>query len=116
MTNQPKLDELTERMSKMISKKTRQVRRIRRALAIAWIIVVALFFVGGFMEISRGRSLLTQSLAVIVQPMLLIAVILTVSWYVRSVDIRFVHMQAALSTIQEGLDALLKKPTDMQQQ
>jgi uncharacterized membrane protein (DUF485 family) len=112
MTNQTNMDELTERMNDMIKKKSRQVRRIRQVVAVAWILFVCLFLVGAFIETFLGRSVSTQTLAIIARAMLLIAVILTISWYVRSVDIRLTRMQAALSTIQDGLDALLKQPTD----
>ena len=115
MNNQAKLDKLTERMNDMIAKKSRQVRRIRRVVAIVWILFVCLLLVGGLIETFRGRSVTTQTLAIIARAMLLIAGFLTVSWYIRSVDIRFVRMQAALSTIQDGLDALLKQPTDKPQ-
>jgi F0F1-type ATP synthase assembly protein I len=115
MNNQTKLDEFTERMNDMIAKKSRQVRRIRRVVVVAWILFVCLLLVGAFIETFQGRSVSTQTLAIIARAMLLIAGFLTVSWYVRSVDIRFVRIQAALSTIQEGLDALLKQPTDKPQ-
>jgi F0F1-type ATP synthase assembly protein I len=115
MNNQTKLDELTERMNNMIMKKSRQVRRIRRVVAAAWILFVCLLLVGAFIETFKGHSVSTQTLAIIARAMLLIAGFLTVSWYVRSVDIRFVRMQAALSTIQDGLDELLKQSTDKPQ-
>jgi uncharacterized membrane protein (DUF485 family) len=115
MNNQTKLDEFTERMNDMIAKKSRQVRRIRRVVVVAWILFVCLLLVGAFIETFQGRSVSTQTLAIIARAMLLIAGFLMVSWYVRSVDIRFVRIQAALSTIQEGLDALLKQPTDKPQ-
>jgi uncharacterized membrane protein len=115
MNNQTKLDEFTEWMNDLIAKKSRQVRRIRRVVVVAWILFVCLLLVGAFIETFQGRSVSTQTLAIIARAMLLIAGFLTVSWYVRSVDIRFVRIQAALSTIQEGLDALLKQPTDKPQ-
>lgn len=115
MNSQTKIDELTERMNNMIMKKSRQVRRIRRVVAVAWILFVCLLVAGAFIEKFQGRSVSTQTLAIIARAMLLIAGFLTVSWYVRSVDIRFARVQAALSTIQDGLDALLKQPTDKPQ-
>jgi F0F1-type ATP synthase assembly protein I len=115
MNNQAKLDKLTERMNDMIKKKSRQVCRIRRVVVAAWILFVCLLLVGAFIETFQGHSVSTQTLAIIARAMLLIAVFLTVSWYVRSVDIRFARIQAALSTIQDGLDALLKQPTDKPQ-
>lgn len=115
MNNQIESDKLTERMNNMIEKKSRQVRRIRQVVAVAWIIFVCLLLVGGFIEKFQGRSVSTQTLAIIARAMLLIALFLTVSWYVRSVDIRFTRMQEALSTIQDGLDALLKQTTNKPQ-
>jgi F0F1-type ATP synthase assembly protein I len=115
MNNQAKLDKLTERMNDMIKKKSLQVRRIRRVVVATWILFVCLLVVGAFIETFQGRSASTQTLAMIARAMLLIAGFLTVSWYVRSVDIRFVRIQAALSTIQDGLDTLLKQPTDKSQ-
>lgn len=115
MTDQAKINELTERMDNMITKKSRQVRRIRRVVTIAWIFFVCLLAVGALLETFQGRSQATQIMAYIAQPMLLIAVFLTVSWYVRSVNLRFTRMQTVLSTIQDGLDTLLKQSTDKPQ-
>ena len=115
MNDQAKVNELTERITAMIAKKSCQVRRIRRVVAVAWILFLGVLLVGAFMEAFQGRSVSTQTLAVIARTTLLIAGFLTVSWYVRSVDLRFARMQAALSTIQEGLDTLLKRPTDKSQ-
>ncbi|MHC4434587.1 MAG: hypothetical protein ACYTBS_22340 [Planctomycetota bacterium] len=112
MTDQAELDKLTERVNDMIEKKSRQVRRMRRVVAIAWTLFACLLFAGGFIEIFRGRSGTTQVMAFVAQGVVLIAIVLTVSWYVRSVDMRFLRVQAALSTIQDGLDALLKRSTD----
>lgn len=111
-TDQAELEKFTERINDMIAKKSRQIRRIRWVVCVAWTLFVCLLLVGGFIEVFRGRSELTQVLAFIARPMLLIAVILTVSWYVRSVNMRFLRVQTALSTIQDGLDALLKQSTD----
>jgi uncharacterized membrane protein YcjF (UPF0283 family) len=112
MTDQAELDKLTERVNDMIEKKSRQVRRMRRVVAIAWTLFACLLFAGGFIEIFRGRSGTTQVMAFVAQGVVLIAIVLTVSWYVRSVDMRFLRVQAALSTIQDGLDALLRRSTD----
>jgi hypothetical protein len=112
MTDQAELDKLTERVNDMIEKKSRQVRRMRRVVAIAWTLFACSLFAGGFIEIFRGRSGTTQAMAFVAQATLLIAIVLTVSWYVRSVDMHFLRVQAALSTIQDGLDALLKRSTD----
>ena len=112
MTDQAELDKLTERVNDMIEKKSRQVRRMRRVVAIAWTLFACLLYAGGFIEVFRGRSGTTQVMAFVAQGMVLIAIVLTVSWYVRSVDMRFLRVQAALSTIQDGLDALLKRSTD----
>ena len=109
-TNQVKLDKLTERMNEMITKKSHQVRRMRRIVMIAWSLFICLFVVGAFIESFCGHSATTQTLAMIARAMLLIAGFLTISWYVRSVDIRFVRIQTALTTIQDGLDALLEQP------
>ena len=83
---------------------------MKRIVMITWSLFVCLLVVGAFIESFCGHSVTTQTLAMIAQALLLIAGFLTVSWYVRSVDIRFVRMQTALTTIQDGLDALLEQP------
>jgi hypothetical protein len=111
--DQADLDNLTERINSMITKKTHQVQRIRRTVFLAWVLFGCLFLAGGFIETTQDSSLLTQTLGLIavgaIPALLWVSVILTISWFVRSVDLRFERIQLALSTVQEALDALTKQ-------
>lgn len=95
--------DLERRIMMLIEKKRRQIRRIRVAVAVAWGTVAALLVGGGVMESVVGHSVVTSSLAVVAPAMLTIALFLTVSWYVRSVSLRFDTVQQALAAIQERL-------------
>ena len=115
--------DLERKIMMLIEKKQHQIRRIRVAVAVAWGTVAALLVGGGVMEsvpeLQRrildavvpgisgmdiaGHDVVTSSLAVLAGPMLTIALFLTVSWYVRSVSLRFDTVQQALAAIQERL-------------
>jgi ABC-type multidrug transport system fused ATPase/permease subunit len=108
--DQADLDQLTERINSMITKKTLQVRRIRWAVLIAWVLFMCFELFGG--RILASQHLVAQAILFYVAwILLLISVVLTISWYVRSVDLRFERVQAALSRIQEALDDLVKQST-----
>ena len=86
-----------------IEKKHRQIRRLRWVVVSVWIGLVALFVAGGVTEATAGRGVVTSTVAAIAQAMLLIALFLTVSLYVRSVSLRFAVIQQALAAIQDRL-------------
>jgi len=88
----------------LIDKKRRQVRRIRWAVGIAWVVLLAVCIVGGTMELSAGDRLVSASIAWFARALLLVALFLTVSWYVRSVSLRFDIIQQALEAIQDRLE------------
>ena len=87
-----------------IENRKRQVRRIRYATGIAWGVVVIVFIVAMTIEVATGPSQVTRTLAVSLPSLLVIALFLTVSWYVRSVALRFDSVQQALAAIQSRLD------------
>ena len=89
--------DIERRVLMLIDKKRRQVRRIR------WI-------AGGTMELSGGDRLVSASIAWFARALLLVALFLTVSWYVRSVSLRFDIIQQALSIIQDRLEKNVREP------
>lgn len=95
---------LERRVLMLIDKKRRQVRRIRWAVGIAWVVLLAVCIVGGTMELSAGDRLVSASIAWFARALLLVALFLTVSWYVRSVSLRFDIIQQALGAIQDRLE------------
>jgi membrane protein YdbS with pleckstrin-like domain len=96
--------DLERRVLMLIDKKRRQVRRIRWAVGIAWAVLVAVCIAGGIVESSEADRLVSTGFAWFARALLLIALVLTVSWYVRSVSLRFDIVQQALSIIQDRLE------------
>ena len=101
--------DLERRVLMLIDKKRRQVRRIRWAVGIAWVVLLAACIVGGTMELSTGDRLVSASIAWFARALLLVALFLTVSWYVRSVSLRFDIIQQALLMIQDRLEKNLRE-------
>jgi hypothetical protein len=96
--------DLERRVLMLIDKKRRQVRRIRWAVGAAWVVLLGVCIVGGTMELSAGDRLVSASIAWFARALLLIALLLTVSWYVRSVSLRFDIIQQALAGVQDRLE------------
>ncbi|MHB8863261.1 MAG: hypothetical protein ACYC6N_12700 [Pirellulaceae bacterium] len=107
-TRQPQ--ELERRIFMLIEQKQRQIRRIRVVVAIAWILLVIVVAMGAVAE-GTSHRLLSSTLAMIARGVLLGALVLTVSWYVRSVSLRFDSIRQALAAIQDRLEGL-PKPED----
>lgn len=101
--------DLERRVLMLIDKKRRQVRRIRWAVGIAWGVFVAVCIAGGIVESSTADRLVSTSFAGFARALLLVALVLTVSWYVRSVSLRFDLVQQALSVIQDRLEKSLRE-------
>ena len=95
--------DLERRILMLIEKKRRQIHRIRIAVGVAWVVLAALMIAGGATEAVAGHGIVASSFAVVARAALLIAAILTVSWYVRSVSLRFDSIQQALAAIQDRL-------------
>lgn len=112
LIDQADSDQLIERINRMISKKTLQVQRIRWAVMIAWCLFICSELVCGRILFSQDQVVTRYILGYVAWVMLLISVVLTVSWFLRYVDLRFEKVQAALSAVQEALDALIKQSTD----
>ena len=93
----------------MIASEQRRVQRMKWVTIIAWCFLAAVFIVAGIVERAAGPNLVTRSAAVVSLGLLSIAVIFTVSWYARSVSLKFRQVQAALAHIQQQLEQLEKK-------
>jgi hypothetical protein len=86
-----------------IERKRRQVARMRIVVGIGWLALVLIMVAGGIAE-ATGWRILGSTLAVIARAALILAIFFTVSWYVRSVSLRFDSVQQALAAIQERLE------------
>jgi len=89
----------------ILARDTARVRRMKHVTVFSWLLVIASFIVVGILEAVPGsRKELWMLIAIIVvQPLLLIAVVFTISLYVRSRTLNMRQIQATLSDIQEQL-------------
>ena len=94
---------LERRIAMAIERKRRQVARMRIVVGIGWLALVLIMVAGGIAE-ATGWRILGSTLAVIARAALILAIFFTVSWYVRSVSLRFDSVQQALAAIQERLE------------
>lgn len=101
--SEERIEALERRIMMTIKKKRRQVNRMRWAVGTAWGLLLVLIIIGGFFELTRGNSILTSTMAVVAQATFVIALFLTVSWYVRSVSLRFDSVQQALAAIYDQI-------------
>ena len=95
--------DLERRTLMLIEKKRRQVRRMRWIVPAVWGTLAILFVIGAIIEAAVGHGAATSTIAVIMQATLVIALVLSVSWYVRNVSLRFDSIQQALAAIQDRL-------------
>ena len=97
----------------IIARDTHRVRRLKRIVIISWSVVVGCFVTGAFLCAREGALfygassdeiwLWTRVLAVALRPFLLIAIILTISLYIRSRTLTLRKIQARLAGIEEYL-------------
>jgi len=86
-----------------VERKRRQVARMRIVLAIGWLTLVLVIVAGGIAEAAEWR-ILGSTLGIVARAAFLLAVVFTISWYVRNVSLRFDSVQQALAAIQERLE------------
>jgi hypothetical protein len=96
----------------IIMKNTARVRRLKWLTIIIWILVVICFAVGAIIECNvRGiendtlykDTLLIAISSIIFQAILLIAIVLTVSFFIRSRSLTLQQIQNRLANIEEQL-------------
>ena len=96
---------LERRVFMSIDRQRRQVQRMKTAIIIAWGLLLLLLAGGGIVE-ALGLKLLASTLAVVARGALLLALVLTASWYYRSVSLQFDSVRQALAAIQDRLKDL----------
>jgi len=96
---------LERRVLMSIDRQRRQVQRMKTAIIIAWGLLLLLLAGGGIVE-ALGLKLLASTLAVVARGALLLALVLTASWYYRSVSLQFDSVRQALAAIQDRLKDL----------
>jgi membrane protein YdbS with pleckstrin-like domain len=94
--------ELERKLVMAIEKKRREVRHIRIAVVVAWLLLLCLVIAGGIIDYA-GHSLTAKTISAFAQACLIIALFLTVSWHVRSVSLRFTIISDTLAAIQNQL-------------
>lgn len=96
---------LERRVFMSIDRQRRQVQRMKTAIIIAWGLLLLLLAGGGIVE-ALGLKLLASTLAVVARGALLLALVLTASWYYRSASLQFDSVRQALAAIQDRLKDL----------
>jgi hypothetical protein len=86
-----------------IEQKRRQVARMRIVVGIGWLVLVLIIVAGGIAE-TAGWRIAGSTLGVIARGALFLAIFFSISWYVRSVSLRFDSVRQALAAIQERLE------------
>jgi membrane protein YdbS with pleckstrin-like domain len=89
----------------ILARDTARVRRMKHVTVFSWLLAIVSFIVVGVIEAVPGFRVewWTVSAIIAVQALLLIAVIFTISLYVRSRSLNMRQIQATLSEIQEQL-------------
>lgn len=102
----------TKSIEEIIARDMARIKRLKWITASSWVLVVLCFIPAAFLEYAQKSHVLTtneqvflNSLALILRALLLIAVILTVSLYMRSRTLTIHRIHARLANIEE----LLKK-------
>jgi hypothetical protein len=103
-------ESIREEVRHMITVQQQRVRRAKWAAIIAWGMLVALMLAAGLTQSRVGRTPLTSSLIVICQAMLWVSVLLSISYYVRWVALRFKRLEASLSDIQKLVSEFVRRP------
>ena len=101
--------ELERRILMQIEQKQQRLHRIRWASKMAWVAFVLILVAGVAVEGAGGSQVISSTLGMVLRAVLLIALILTVSWYVRGVSCRFDDVQQALAAIHDRLDELKRE-------
>lgn len=102
----------TEVPRDIIERDSARVRRLKWVVIVCWSLVVMLFVVGGIIEsstkggesnVSDLNSVWVSVAAVVLRAMLLIAVVLTISLYIRSRTLTMRQIHVRLASIEEHL-------------
>jgi len=108
-------------LDEIIAKDRARIKRLKWATVISWVLVAFCLIPAAFLEHARRSAALIPSelvvlstLAVTLRALLLIAVILTISLYIRSRTLTIHQIQARLANIEELLKKMSqdKQPPD----
>ncbi len=91
-----------------------RVARMRTLMTVSWVLVMGSLAVAGVLELGYPRYFQTEPLRNVVflsiwQAVLWLAIIFTISWYVRSRTLTMRQIQARLTLIEEHLKRLSQK-------
>jgi len=104
----------TRSAQQVLAKDAAAVKRAKKVTLFAWaVLLIFLFVVAVFEVISRGRpEWLTPAAILVFQALVMIAVICSVSLYIRSRTLSIHKIQASLTNIEELLKKMSQdKPT-----
>ncbi len=107
-------DRVREEIHRMVMLQDRRVRRAKWAAVVAWSVLLAVLICTGIAESITGRTPLTGALVVICMALLWISVVLSVSFYVRWVALRFRRLDASLCQIQELVEEMKRESSQQQ--
>ena len=101
--------ELERKIGMALEKKRREVRRLRIAVVVAWLLLFGLIVTGGIVEACVGHSVIPQAVSVIAQACLVVALFFTASWYMRSVSLRLAQISDTLTDVQNQLSEIFRR-------
>lgn len=89
----------------ILARDTARVRRMKRVTVFSWLLAIVAFIVVGISESTEGieKAWWMPGATFVVPALLLIAVIFTISLYVRSRTLNLRQIQAKLASIEEQL-------------
>ena len=94
----------------ILARDAARVRRMKWITVCVWVLVAVIFVIGGFLESStlHKGDVSIGAIAVILRVLILIAVLSTVSFFLRSRDLQMKQIQQRLSEIEKVLRKLDK--------
>lgn len=100
-----------EGLRSMIAREKARVRRMKWAVILSWVLVAVAFVVMGFLEafVFERPDYRIAAGAMLVQALLLVAIIFTISFYVRWRSASMREIQSTLANIQKQLEHLRKE-------
>ena len=99
-------------IQKIIERDTARVKRLKRVVIVSWILVIMCFLVGGIAELNirdpeSGLFYLdvmwANILVLTFRALLLVALVMTISFHVRSRSLSLRHIQVRLANMEEQL-------------
>lgn len=101
-------EEAREKLEAKMEQEERRARRMKWATIVSWV-MVACVYVGAAMAESLAPDTVLPMAPVILMVAMALAIVFTVSYFLRSRSARWSQIQITLRSIQEDLDYLMRE-------